>query len=215
MPTKLAPPKERMPKIIAILKKVHADAKCQLNFNTPFELVVATILSAQCTDAKVNEITPGLFKKYKNAKGFATASTAQLEKDIKPTGFYKNKTRSVQNCCQVLDSQYAGKVPQDMDALVKLPGIGRKTANAVRVHAFGKQGIVVDTHMLRVSERLGFTTGKNADKVEEDLARLVPQNQWSLFSNVINMHGRRICTAKKPLCPTCPINHLCPSAGTV
>jgi endonuclease-3 len=195
------------------LKKVHPDAKCQLNFKTPFELVISTILSAQCTDAKVNEITPGLFKKYKNAKGFATAPSSKLEQDIRPTGFYKNKTKSVQNCCRNLIEQHSGKVPEEMDALVKLPGIGRKTANAIRVHAFGKQGIVVDTHMLRVSERLGFTKGKNADKVEEQLNEMVPKNQWSVFSNVINMHGRRVCTAKKPQCPTCQIRQLCPSAG--
>lgn len=211
----LPPAKERIPKIISILHKVHPDAKCQLNFKTPFELVISTILSAQCTDAKVNEITPGLFKKYKNAQGFATAPTSKLEQDIKPTGFYKNKTKSVQNCCRALIEKYKGKVPEEMDALVKLPGIGRKTANAIRVHAFGKQGIVVDTHMLRVSERLGLAKGKNADKVEEQLNKLVPPNKWSLFSNVINIHGRRICTAKKPQCPTCPIRQLCPSAGKI
>jgi endonuclease-3 len=206
----LPPAKERIPKIISILKKVHPDAKCQLNFKTPFELVISTILSAQCTDAKVNEITPSLFKKYKNAKGFATAPTNKLEQDIRPTGFYKNKTKSIQNCCRNLIEQHGGKVPEDMDALVKLPGIGRKTANAIRVHAFGKQGIVVDTHMLRVSERLGFTKGKNADKVEQQLNEMVPKNQWSVFSNVINMHGRRVCTAKKPRCSTCQIRQLCP-----
>ncbi len=211
--TKLPPPEERLPKIIAILKKVHADARCQLDFTSPFELAIGVILSAQCTDAKVNEITPKLFRKYKNPKGFAAAPTTELEADIRPTGFFKNKTKSIQNCCRALIERHGGAVPEDLDELVDLPGIGRKSANAIRVHAYGKPGIVVDTHMLRVSERLGFTTGKNADKVEEKLRELVPEKQWSLFSNAINMHGRRICTAKKPQCPSCPINHLCPSMG--
>ena len=212
---KLPPPKDRIPKIIALLKQAHPDAKCQLNFKKPFELVIGVILSAQCTDAKVNEITPGLFKKYKNAKGFAAASTPRLEQEIRPTGFFKNKTKSIQNCCRTLIEKHGGAIPEDMAALLDLPGLGRKSANAIRVHAFGKQGIVVDTHVLRVSERLGFTKGKNAVKVEEKLNELVPKNKWALFSNVINIHGRRICTARKPQCPTCPINHLCPSAGKV
>ena len=208
----LPSPEKRIGKIITILKKAHPDAKCQLNYKTPFELMVGVILSAQCTDKKVNEITPGLFKKYKHPKGFATAKTQELEIDIRPTGFYKNKTRSIQNCCRALISQHKGKIPEDMEALVNLPGVGRKSANAIRVHAFGKPGIVVDTHVLRVSERLGFTKGKNADKVEEALNELVPKAKWSVFSNTINIHGRRICTAKKPQCPICPIRHLCPSA---
>jgi endonuclease-3 len=205
--------KQRIPKIIAILKKVHPDAKCQLNFKTPFELLVGAILSAQCTDAKVNEITPGLFRKYKNAKGFATAPAGVLESDIRPTGFFKNKARSIRNCCRKLIEDHGGRVPRGMDELVKLPGVGRKTANALRIHAFGEQGIVVDTHMLRVSERLGLTKGRSADKVEETLNATVPKKQWSTFSNLINMHGRRICTAKKPKCSECPINRLCPSFG--
>jgi endonuclease-3 len=212
MSPKLAPPEERVGEIITILKKAHPDARCQLNFKTPFELLIGVILSAQCTDKKVNEITPGLFKKYKNAKGFAAAKTPELEKDIRPTGFYKNKTKSIQNCCRALVSHHKNKLPEDLDELVKLPGVGRKSANAIRVHAFGKPGIVVDTHMLRVSERLGFTKGKNAEKVEEQLNELVPKAKWSVFSNTINIHGRRVCTAKKPQCPTCPIRHLCPSA---
>jgi endonuclease-3 len=211
MMKKITSPRERIPKIISILKKTYPDAKCQLNFKTPFELLIGVILSAQCTDQKVNEITPGLFKKYKNAKGFATAKTPELEKDIRPTGFYKNKTKSIQNCCRALVSQYKGELPEDLDELVKLPGVGRKSANAIRVHAFGKPGIVVDTHMLRVSERLGFTKGKDAEKVEKSLNELVPKAKWSAFSNTINIHGRRVCTAKKPQCPTCPIRHLCPT----
>jgi len=209
----MPPAKERIPKIISILKKAHPGAKCQLNFKTPFELLIGVILSAQCTDKKVNEITPGLFKKYKSPKGFAAAKTSELEADIRPTGFYKNKTKSIQNCCRALVSQHKNKLPEDLEELVKLPGVGRKSANAIRVHAFGKPGIVVDTHMLRVSERLGFTKGKNADKVEEALNELVPKSKWSVFSNVINIHGRRICTAKKPKCPECPIRALCPSGG--
>lgn len=212
---KMPPAEERILKIVTILKKEYPDAKCQLNFKTPFELLIGVILSAQCTDKKVNEITPGLFKKYKTPKGFATADTAALERDIRPTGFYKNKTKSIQNCCRALVEEHMSKLPDDLDELVKLPGVGRKSANAIRVHAFGKPGIVVDTHMLRVAERLGFTKGKNADKVEESLNELVPKAKWSQFSNVINIHGRRICTAKKPQCPVCPIRHLCPSNGRV
>ena len=210
---KLAPPEKRAAEIIRVLKKEYPSARCQLNYKTPFELLIGVILSAQCTDKKVNEITPGLFKKYKNLKDFATAKPQELEKDIRPTGFYKNKTKSIQNCCRALISQHKGKIPEDMEALVSLPGVGRKSANAIRVHAFGKPGIVVDTHVLRVSERLGFTKGKNADRVEETLNELVPKSKWSVFSNVINIHGRRVCAAKKPQCPTCPIRHLCPSAG--
>jgi len=210
---KLPPINERMPKIIALLKRAHPDAKCQLNFKTPFELAIGVILSAQCTDAKVNEITPGLFKKYKNPKGFASAPAEKLEADIRPTGFFKNKTKSIQNCCRKIISDHGGEIPQGMDELLELPGLGRKSANAIRVHAFGKPGIVVDTHVLRVSERLGFTKGKNADKVEAELNDMVPKNQWSIFSNVINIHGRRICTARKPKCPECPIRQLCPSFG--
>lgn len=209
---KLAPTEKRLPEIIRILKKQYPDAKCQLNFKTPFELLIGVILSAQCTDKKVNEITPGLFRKYKNAKGFATAKTPELEADIRPTGFYKNKTKSIQNCCRTLSIEFQGKLPEGLEELVSLPGVGRKSANAIRVHAFGKPGIVVDTHMLRVSERLGFTKGKNADKVEEQLNLLVPKAKWSVFSNIINIHGRRACNAKKPQCPTCPIRYLCPSA---
>jgi endonuclease-3 len=209
---KLESTEKRLPEIIRILKKAYPDAKCQLNFRTPFELLIGVILSAQCTDKKVNEITPGLFKKYKNAKGFAAAKSPELEQDIRPTGFYKNKTKSIQNCCRTLGSEFKGKLPEELDELVKLPGVGRKSANAIRVHAFGKPGIVVDTHMLRVSERLGFTKGKNAEKVEERLNELVPKAKWSVFSNIINIHGRRVCNAKKPQCPTCPIRHLCPSA---
>lgn len=214
MSPKLAPPEKRVGEVISILKKAYPDAKCQLNFKTPFELLIGVILSAQCTDKKVNEITPGLLKKYKNAKGFATAKTSELEKDIRPTGFYKNKTKSIQNCCRALVSQHKNKLPEDLDELVKLPGVGRKSANAICVHAFSKPGIVVDTHMLRVSERLGFTKGKNADKVEQQLNELVSKSKWSVFSNVINIHGRRVCMAKKPQCPSCPIKHLCPSAQT-
>ena len=203
---------DRAIKIISILKKAHPDAKCQLNFKTPFELMIGTILAAQCTDKRVNEVTPGLFKKYKNPNGFARARREDLEKDIRSTGFFKNKAKSIQNCCEKLEKEYSGKIPEEMDKLVELPGIGRKTANVLRVHAFGKQGIIVDTHMLRVSERLGFTNGKNADKVEEGLMKIVPEKSWSVFSDVINMHGRRICTARNPKCTECPIRHLCPSA---
>ncbi len=212
MSPKLLPLEKRVAAIVRILAKTHPDATCQLNFTTPFQLLVGTILAAQCTDAKVNEVTPLLFKKYKGPKGFAAAPIEELENDIHSTGFYKNKSKSLKKCSVALLEHHKGRVPEDMDALTALPGVGRKTANVIRVHAYGHPGIIVDTHMLRVSERLGLTKQTDPDKVEEDLRQLVPQKQWTLFSNVINMHGRRICTAKKPKCLECPVNHLCPSA---
>ncbi|MFH1829554.1 MAG: endonuclease III [Pseudomonadota bacterium] len=212
---KLGSPVERVPEIIRKLKKAYPDAKVELDFKTPLELLVASILSAQCTDAKVNEITPALFKKYPSAKAYAKASTSELERMIRPTGFYKNKARSIQNCCTQLAMEYGGRVPEDMDDLTKLAGVGRKTANLVRGHAFDKPAIICDTHVLRVSERLGLTKNKKPDKVEEDLSAIVPKHLWTDYSTCIVWHGRRCCFARNPSCASCTVRELCPFADSV
>jgi endonuclease III len=203
---------ERAPQILTILKKAYPDAACALHFKEPLQLLIATILSAQCTDAKVNEVTPALFKKYRTAKDYAKASSAELEALIHATGFYKNKARAIQNCCTQLAMEHGGEVPEAMEALTALAGVGRKTANLVRAYAFGKPGIICDTHVLRLSERLALTKQKDPDKVEMDLARLLPESEWTTFSTVLMMHGRHCCYARKPACPTCPVRELCPSA---
>jgi endonuclease-3 len=211
---KLGSPAERAPEIVKKLKKAYPDAKCELNFRTPLELLVATILSAQCTDAKVNQVAPALFKKYPDAQAYAKASSSELERMIRSTGFYRNKARSIQNCCMQLLIEHGGKVPEDMDALTKLAGVGRKTANAVRAYAFGKPAIVCDTHVLRISERLRLTKNTDPNKVEEDISKIMPESLWTDFSTCVVWHGRRCCTARKPMCASCPIRELCPSADS-
>lgn len=206
-------PKERAPELFKRLRKTYPGARCELDYNTPIELLVATILSAQCTDAKVNEVTPALFKRYKNAKSYAKAPSAELESMIRSTGFYKNKARSLQNCCTQLAMEHAGEVPEDMEGLTRLAGVGRKTANLVRAYVFKKPAIICDTHVIRVSQRLGLTKNKDPDKIEQDLMPLLPERDWTQFSTLIMWHGRRCCTAKKPSCDTCPVEGLCPSAG--
>lgn len=207
---KLASSKERAPKILAMLAKAYPDARCELNFKDPLELIVSTILSAQCTDVRVNEVTPLLFKKYRTTKNFAEAKTAEIEKIIRPTGFFRNKARSITNCCAQLIREYGGQVPEEMEKLVKLAGVGRKTANVVRAYAFGKPAIICDTHVLRLSERMGLTKNKDPEKVEDDLSSILPEKDWTLFSTVLVAHGRRCCTARNPSCPVCPILKLCP-----
>lgn len=209
---KMPSAKERSPKILSKLAKAYPDADCELNFSNPLELIVATILSAQCTDARVNDVTPALFKKYRTAKHYAKAPAAQFEKMIRSTGFYKNKARSIMNCCAELVSKHGGRVPEDMEALTKLAGVGRKTANLVRGYAFGQPAIICDTHVLRLSQRLGLSKNKDPNKVEKDLAELLPKKNWTRFSTVLMIHGRRLCTARHPGCPSCPIRNLCPSA---
>lgn len=212
---KLPPPRERAPKVFEKLAKLYPQADCELDFSSPLELLVATILSAQCTDAKVNEVTPALFKKYRTAKAYAKASTKELEGMVRSTGFYKNKARALQNCCTQLDLEHGGEVPEAMEDLVALAGVGRKTANLVRAYAFGKPAIICDTHVLRVSKRLGLSTEKNPDKVEAQLQPLVPESRWTQFSTVLMWHGRRCCAARKPDCPGCAVRALCPSADAV
>ncbi|MFH0799152.1 MAG: endonuclease III [Pseudomonadota bacterium] len=210
---KMDSPKVRAGKILPLLQKTYPHARCELNYKSALELLIATILSAQCTDARVNEVTPALFSKYRTAKDFAKASSAELEAAVRSTGFYRNKARSIQNCCTQLTMEHGGKVPEDMEKLIGLSGVGRKTANLVRAYAFGLPGIICDTHVLRVSERLGLTKQKDPDKVEADLAAIVPEGNWTEFSTLIMTHGRRCCAARSPSCPTCPVLKLCPRYG--
>jgi endonuclease-3 len=206
--------KERVGPIIRKLKKQYPEATCSLNHSDPLQLLVATILSAQCTDERVNLVTKTLFKKYRTAVDFANADPLVFEEEIKSTGFYRNKTKSIISMAQGLVEHHRGKVPQTMDELVKLPGVGRKTANVVLGNAFGiDEGIVVDTHVKRISNRLGFTKHKDPDKIEMDLVKLVPKKDWTLWPHLLIHHGRAICQARTAKCEICPINQLCPSSS--
>ncbi len=200
--------------IIAGLKKAYPDAHCELNHSNPLELLIATILSAQCTDKRVNIVTADLFKKYRSAVDLANADLAELEEDIKTTGFYRNKARSIKACCQSLVEKHGGKVPQMMEELLELGGVGRKTANVVLGNAFNiNVGVVVDTHVARLSQRLALTVEKDPAKIEQKLMKLVPQEQWTLFSHLLIWHGRRRCYARNPDCPNCEVRSLCPRIG--
>jgi len=203
----------RAKKIDYILKKTYVDAKCALDFKNPLELLVSTILSAQCTDKRVNLVTPAVFKKYKTAKDYAQANVHEFQTLIRSTGFYQNKTKNILGAMKVIDERHDGKVPQALDELVKLPGIGRKTANVILGNAFGTAGIVVDTHMLRLSHRMGLTKNHDPVKVEFDLMKLIPKREWTMFSHRMIHHGRAICVARKPLCSKCPVEMLCPKIG--
>ncbi len=202
--------KKRAMEIFGILSEEFPDAQCMLDHNSPLELLVATILAAQCTDKQVNVVTQTLFKKYTTAEDYVNAPQEELEEDIRSTGFFRNKARSLKKCCRSLIEKHGGEVPSDMDSLTSLGGVGRKTANCVLGNAFGVPGIVVDTHVLRISRRMGFTEGKNPDKVEADLMPLIPQKEWTRFSHVVADHGRKYCAARRPLCDECPAAHLCP-----
>jgi endonuclease-3 len=196
------------------LRRHYPDAECALDFRTPLELLVATILSAQCTDERVNLVTKGLFAKYRSAADYAGASQSQLEEEIRSTGFFRNKAKSIRECCQALLERHDGELPQDIEALVELPGIGRKTANVVLGTACGiASGIVVDTHVARVSQRLGLTRQKDAVKIEQDLMELVPKKEWIAFSHRMIHHGRRVCAARNPKCDECPMGSFCPRVG--
>jgi len=203
------PTKQRISKIMGILRRTYPDVKTALRHGDPVELLVATILSAQCTDKRVNEVTASLFKKLRTAKDFANVSLADLEDMIRPTGFYRNKAKSIKACCEELVKKHAGKVPNSMETLVQLPGIGRKTANVILGNAFGIPGIVVDTHVKRVSQRLGLTTEKDPVKIEFDLMDLIPSKDWIAFSHQMIWHGRALCNARKPKCTECPLLELC------
>jgi len=209
------PPKQRAAQTIALLSKLYPDAKTALNYSNPLELLVATMLSAQTTDAQVNKVTQTLFKKYKTAKDYATAPLAQLEEDIHSTGFYRNKAKNLKACAQMLLDRFHGEVPQTMEELIQLPGVARKTANIVLYFAFGiTAGVAVDTHVMRLSQRLGLTAEKDQDKIERDLMALLPKEQWMPLTNLLILHGRLVCTAKKPRCDICVLNKICPSAFT-
>lgn len=199
--------------ILPILKRTYPDAKCSLNFSTPLQLIVATILSAQCTDDRVNIVTKTLFKKYRSAKDYAKAPQEELEKEIQSTGFYRNKAKSLRAMAQSLIDKHNGQVPETMEELVDLAGVGRKTANVVLGNAFDQNvGVVVDTHVTRVSNRLDLTDHEiDAVKIEQDLMLVVPQKDWTLWSHLLIFHGRQICQARKPKCEICPLLEFCPA----
>ncbi|MBP1698877.1 MAG: nth [Deltaproteobacteria bacterium] len=198
----------RVSEIIKILSEEIPDSRIALRFTNPLELLIATILSAQCTDVKVNQVTVGLFKKYRSAKDYAESNLVTLEEEIRPTGFYRNKAKSIQRCGQELVKRFGGEVPKTLEELVTLPGVGRKTANVILGNTFGIPGIVVDTHVHRVSQRIGLTKNDDPVKIEFDLMKIVPKEEWTHFSNLLVWHGRRICVARKPLCEQCPIRKL-------
>ena len=203
---------DRIGRILGRFDAAYPNAQCALRHNTPLELLIATILSAQCTDERVNLVTTGLFRKYRSVEDFANAESAILENDIRSTGFYRNKTKNIQAACRMLQDEFGSCVPDTMEALLQLPGVARKTANVVLGVAFNKAaGIVVDTHVFRVSRRLDLSNAQTPEQVERDLMRIVPQNRWISFSHQVILHGRRTCKARKPLCPQCTIEDLCTS----
>ena len=205
---------DRTQKILSALKRVYPAAHCELNFSSPLQLLVATILSAQCTDKRVNLVTAELFKKYRTAKNFADAPLAEIEEAVKSTGFFRNKAKNIKACCAALVEKFGGEVPRTMDELHALAGVGRKTANVVLGNAFNiNVGVVVDTHVTRLSNRLGLAKGTDAVKLEQDLMKLVPPADWCLFSHQLIWHGRRRCDARKPDCANCEIQKLCPQLG--
>jgi endonuclease-3 len=209
----LADTRRRARQIVRLLARLYPDAQCALHHDNALQLLVATILSAQCTDARVNQITPALFARYPDARAFAESNPRELERAIKSTGFFRNKAKSIRACCQALVEKYDGKVPQTMEELVHLPGIGRKTANVILGTAFGQPAITVDTHVRRLSRRLGLTTKLDPDKIERDLMELIPKKEWTNFSHRLIQHGRRVCHARKPDCEHCALAKVCPKIG--
>jgi len=206
--------KARTRTIIRRLKRAYPGAKCSLNHSNPFELLIATILSAQCTDERVNIVTADLFRKYTKPEDYLKVSPRELEKDIQSTGFFRNKTKSIQGASKLLSEEYGSQVPHTMDELLELPGVARKTANVVLGNAFGiKAGVVVDTHVTRLSHRLNFTQQKTAEKIEQDLIPIVPKKDWVIFPHLMIYHGRKICKARNPLCAECTIEKQCPSSS--
>ena len=204
--------KHRSLKVLRILVKTYPNAKCHLNYSTPFELLIGSILSAQCTDERVNRVTPGLFSKYPTPNDFASADQAELENDIFSCGFYRNKARSIIGCSKELVNKFHAEVPRTMLELTGLRGVGRKTANVVLGNAYGVPGIIVDTHIGRLSNRLGLSESKDPVKIEKDLNELIPHKSWTFFSNSLGDHGRNVCKARKPNCYDCTLRGLCPSA---
>ncbi len=204
----------RAKRVAQTLFKIYPDAHCALNHANPFQLAVATILSAQCTDERVNIVTKDLFKKYKTPRAFAEADPDALEQDIKSTGFFRNKAKSIKGFARAIEEEHRGKIPQDLEELVKLPGIGRKTANVILGTGYGiPSGVVVDTHVQRLSQRLGLTEQEDAVKIEQDLMELLSEKDWIAFSHAMIWHGRQICIARKPKCSICPLQNFCPKIG--
>lgn len=204
---------ERAEKIFEVFGKVYDDADCTLEYKTALELLIATQLAAQCTDARVNMVTPALFAKYPDVYAFANADELELREDIRSTGFFRNKAKNIIGCCRMLIDDFGGEVPNNMDDLLKLPGVGRKTANLVLGDFFGIPGVVVDTHATRLSNRMGLTNQKDPYKIELDLQKLLPPKVWADFCHCLVYHGRAYCTARAPKCDVCPIAHLCPKIG--
>jgi endonuclease-3 len=200
---------EEVKSILKMLDKLYPDAKCSLDFQNPLQLLIATVLSAQCTDERVNKVVPALFTKYGSAKDYAEAPLEELEQEIKSTGFYHNKALAIKETSKILATRFDGQVPSDMETLTKLPGIGRKTANVILGNAFGIPGVVVDTHVARVSARLGLTRQKDPEKIERDLMAIIPKEKWVKFSHQLIQHGRRICIARKPKCSICVLRPHC------
>lgn len=202
-------------KIIRLLRRQFPDARCELIHSNPFELLIATILSAQCTDERVNIVTATLFRKYRRPEDYLAVSQAELEKDINSVTFFRNKSKSIRGASRIIVDKHGGRVPATMEELIELPGVGRKTANVVLGNAFGiPSGIVVDTHVMRLSQRLGLTTCKEPERIEVDLLELVPRKDWIDFSHLLILHGRRTCKARNPACESCAVARICPSAGT-
>ena len=208
-------PKARALKVMELLEKEHSDAKIALHYTNPLELLVATILSAQCTDERVNMVAKALFKKYTESEDYANADLKELEQDIKSTGFYRNKAKNIKKCCQLLVEKYNSQVPRTMTELLELPGVARKTANIVLSNSYGIiEGVAVDTHVRRLAQRLGLTESEDPAKIEADLMSLVPRDKWMRITDLLVFHGRRVCIAKKPKCDACVLNKICPSAFT-
>jgi len=206
-------PSERIGPIRRQLKKHYPDAGCTLDFQNPLELLIATILAAQCTDERVNQVTPALFPKYRTPADYAQIPQARLEKLIRSTGFFRNKAKQIRGCAARLAEEHRGQVPADLEALVQLPGVGRKTANVILGNVFGIPGIVVDTHVRRVSRRLELTEHEDPVRIEFDLMKLVPKKEWTDFSHQVLFHGRRVCLARRPKCDACPLRKSCPYPG--
>ena len=206
--------KDRAVEIIKLLKRAHPDAHCALNHSSVFELLIATILSAQCTDERVNIVTADLFRKYRRPEDYLKVPAVELQQDVRTTGFFRNKTKSIQGACKMLVEEFGSEVPRTMDELLRLPGVARKTANVVLGVAYGiVAGVVVDTHVSRLSQRLRLTKHKDAGKIEQDLMELVPRKDWIIFSHLLIFHGRRVCKARRPLCEECAVEKLCPSSS--
>ncbi|MFA5554474.1 MAG: endonuclease III [Phycisphaerae bacterium] len=204
---------ERVKRILPVLKKAYPDAKTELIFNNPLELLIATILSAQCTDVRVNMVAKVIFKKYKSAGDWVEAPISEIEQDIKSTGFFRNKAKNIKGACEKIISDFNGEVPKTMEELTSLPGVGRKTANVILSNAFGVPGITCDTHVIRLSRRLGLSANSDPVKLEFDLADIVPKKDWSIFSHSMVLHGRYVCKARKPDCENCPVSIYCPAAN--